>query len=132
MGVGGSFSSFLENVFGKNRKEAAESEGHNPFANSADDAAAGVADEAVMAADAKPAPAEVSEPSRDADPETVVPEFEDASPAKIVTTVRPDIMLHIDEDGESDITRHELNLAEKVLIPKQVFQLRWKIILILL
>ncbi len=101
MGVGGSFSSFLENVFGKERKDASEavdSGEHNPFAKAVDNTPAGAVDE-IVAADSKTPRATEPEPSQSENPAPVEPDPTTPAPARIVTTVRPDIMLHIDEEG---------------------------------
>ena len=102
-GMGSSFANFLKNVFGASEKadgaQSGEAGDENPFARPAEPEAATqtpVASE-TSAPEAKPEPKPANEAKTAPEPKPA--EVPPAVPVPLVTTVRPDIMLHVDEEG---------------------------------
>jgi hypothetical protein len=101
-GVGGSFSNFLNKVFStaekRNSTQSGEAAEENPFAKPEESAPASQAPAASGAPSPGPQPeakpANSSTPPADTKPADPPP-----PPIPLVTTVRPDIMLHVTEDG---------------------------------
>ncbi len=101
-GVGGSLTSFLNNIFGTSEAgtdaKGSDPAKKNPFTDPVESKPKTVASEP---ADTKPGvpaadtPKAAPEPAPDARPTGPAP----TTPADLVTTVRPDLMLHVDENG---------------------------------
>jgi hypothetical protein len=102
-GMGGSSANLLKNIFGSSQKaegaQSGEAEEENPFAKPAEPETATqtpVATE-TSAPEAKPEQKPATEAKTAPEPKPV--EVPTAVTVPLVTTVRPDIMLHVDEEG---------------------------------
>jgi hypothetical protein len=109
-GMGGSSANLLKNLFGSSQKaDGAQSgeievEDENPFARPAEPEAATqtpVATE-TSAPEAKPEQKPATEAKAAPDPKPA--EVPPAVPVPLVTTVRPDIMIHVDQEGNLTAT----------------------------
>ena len=104
-GVGGSLSNFVKNVFGATESregaQGADPSEENPFVKTADsgEAIQNMADKSVPKVQTETKPPLESKPASAPPAEKSPPDPARTAPVSRVTTIRPDIMLHVAEDG---------------------------------
>lgn len=104
-GVGGSLSNFVKNVFGasdsRESAQGADPSEENPFVKPAgsDEATQGAGDRSIPKVEPESKSQSESEPASAPPAETPSPDPAPPVSVSPVTTIRPDIMLHVAEDG---------------------------------